>query len=107
MAGGPEDREPGLAAPGETSGSACPGRKAWPQVTGVSPNPGRIAGASYRPPEDTEAIARCSSSSLMPQPYGIRGGWCATFRGGVLEYAMRAGFTGQGPAPLTEVTADG
>ena len=52
-------------------------------------------------------IARCSSSSLMPQPYGIRGGWRATFAGAVLEYAMRAGFTGQGPATLTEVTADG
>jgi predicted dehydrogenase len=53
------------------------------------------------------AIARCSSSSLMPQPYGMRGGWRATFTGGVLEYAMRAGFTGQGPATLTEHTSDG
>jgi predicted dehydrogenase len=52
------------------------------------------------------AVAQCSSSSLMPQPYGVRGGWRATFTGGVLEYAMRAGFTGQGPATLTEVTAD-
>jgi hypothetical protein len=26
--------------------------------------------------------------------------------GAVLEYAMRAGFTGQGPAALTEFTAD-
>ena len=53
------------------------------------------------------AIARCSSSSLMPRPYEIRGGWRATFTGAVLEYAMRAGFTGQGPASLTEYTADG
>lgn len=53
------------------------------------------------------AMARCASSSLMPQPYGMRGGWRATFTGAVLEYAMRAGFTGQGPATLTEVTADG
>ena len=43
----------------------------------------------------------------MPQPYGVRGGWRATFTGAVLEYAMRAGFTGQGPATLTEYTADG
>jgi hypothetical protein len=43
----------------------------------------------------------------MPQPYGVRGGWRATFAAGVLEYAMQAGFTGQGPASLTEVTADG
>src|SRR5215472_14494448 len=54
-----------------------------------------------------QAIARCSSSSLMPQPYGMRGGWRATFPGAVLEYAMRAGFTGQGPATLTEVTPGG
>src|SRR5215469_15548231 len=53
-----------------------------------------------------EAFARCTSSSLMPQRYGVRGGWRATFPGAVLEYAMRAGFTGQGPATLTEVTAD-
>ena len=53
------------------------------------------------------AIARCTSSSLMPMPYGMRGGWRATFTGGVLEYVMRAGFTGQGPATLTEHTADG
>jgi len=54
-----------------------------------------------------QALARCASSSLMPQPYGVRGGWRATFPGAVLEYAMRAGFTGQGPATLTEITADG
>jgi predicted dehydrogenase len=54
-----------------------------------------------------EAFARCTSSSLMPQPYQVRGGWRATFPSAVLEYAMRAGFTGQGPATLTEHTADG
>ncbi len=53
------------------------------------------------------AIARCASSSLMPQPYGVRGGWRATFTRAVLEYTMRAGFTGQGPVTLTEYTADG
>ena len=54
-----------------------------------------------------DALARISSSALMPQPYGMRGGWRATFTGGVLEYAMSAGFTGQGPASLTEHTAHG
>jgi len=34
-------------------------------------------------------------------------GWRATFAGAVLKYTMRAGFTGQGPATLTEHTADG
>jgi predicted dehydrogenase len=53
------------------------------------------------------AVARCTSSALMPAPYGVRGGWRATFTGGVLEYAMRAGFTGHGPATLTEHTAAG
>ncbi len=53
------------------------------------------------------AIVRCASSSLMPQPYGVRGGWRATFTSAVLEYTMRAGYTGQGPATLTEYTADG
>ncbi|HEV8569002.1 MAG TPA: Gfo/Idh/MocA family oxidoreductase [Actinoplanes sp.] len=54
-----------------------------------------------------QAIARCSSSSLMPKAYGMRGGYRATFTGAVLEYTMRAGFTGQGPSILTEYTADG
>ena len=54
-----------------------------------------------------DALARITSSALMPQPYGMRGGWRATFPGAVLEYDMRAGFTGQGPATLTEHTADG
>jgi hypothetical protein len=43
----------------------------------------------------------------MPLPYGMRGGWRATFTGGVLEYSISAGFTGQGPATLTEHTEDG
>jgi len=57
------------------------------------------------------AFARCTSSSLMPRPYDVRGGWRATFASGVLEYAMRAGFTGQGlawawpPSPSTPPTA--
>jgi predicted dehydrogenase len=54
-----------------------------------------------------DAIARCTSSSLMPKAYGMRGGYRATFTGAVLEYTMRAGFTGQGPSTLTEYTADG
>jgi UDP-N-acetylglucosamine 3-dehydrogenase len=53
------------------------------------------------------ALARISSSALMPEPYGMRGGWRATFTGGVLEYAISAGFTGQGPATLTEHTVRG
>ena len=43
----------------------------------------------------------------MPQPYGMRGGWRATFTSAVLEYAMSAGFTGQGAATLIEHTTAG
>jgi len=75
------------------------------QVTGTG-GPGRGSAAQVILGFPT-AMARCASSSLMPQPYGIRGGWRATFAAGVLEYAMRAGFTGQGPAAVTEVTAHG
>jgi predicted dehydrogenase len=53
------------------------------------------------------AVARCTSSSLMPKAYGMRGGYRATFTGAVLEYTIRADFTGQGPSSLTEYTADG
>jgi hypothetical protein len=53
------------------------------------------------------AVARWSSSSLMPKPYGMRGGYRATFTGAVLEHTMRAGFTGQGPSTVTEYTDGG
>jgi predicted dehydrogenase len=76
------------------------------QVTG-SGGPGGRGSAADVVLGYPHATARCSSSSLMPPPYGMRGGWRATFPGAVLEYAMRAGFTGQGPATLTEYTADG
>jgi predicted dehydrogenase len=52
-------------------------------------------------------LARMTSSALMPQPYGMRGGWRATFTAAVLEYTMQAGFTGEGPATLTEHTTSG
>jgi predicted dehydrogenase len=81
------------------------GRPLTVQVTGTG-GPGRGSAAEVILGYPT-AMARCASSSLMPQPYGVRGGWRATFTGAVLEYAMRAGFTGQGPATLTEFTADG
>lgn len=42
-----------------------------------------------------DALARVSGSALMPQPYGSRGGYRATFTSGVLEHSFVAGFTGQ------------
>jgi predicted dehydrogenase len=87
-------------------------------VTGLLGRPGTIHVAAAAGPGGggsaaevvlgyPRAVARCTSSSLMPRSYGMRGGWRATFTGAVLEYTMRAGFTGQGPATLTECTADG
>jgi len=55
-----------------------------------------------------DAIARVSGCSLMPQPYGSRGGYRATFTGGVLEYDFAAGFTGKVVSPVVhEYTDDG
>jgi predicted dehydrogenase len=82
------------------------GRPGSVQVAGTG-GPGGRGSAAEVVLDYPDAIVRCTSSSLMPQPYGIRGGWRATFTGAVLEYAMRAGFTGQGPSTLTEHTADG
>ena len=47
-----------------------------------------------------DAIARVSGSALMPVPYGVRGGYRATFTDGVLEHTFTADFTGQAPRPL-------
>jgi predicted dehydrogenase len=82
------------------------GQPATVQVTGTS-GPGGRGSAAEILLGYPKAIARCASSSLMPQPYGVRGGWRATFTGTVLEYTMSAGFTGHGPSTLTEYTTDG
>jgi len=82
------------------------GRPSTVQVTGTG-GPGGRGAAAEALLGYPQAFARCTSSSLMPQPYQVRGGWRATFPGAVLEYAMRAGFTGEGASSLTEVTADG
>ena len=65
------------------------GQPATVQVTGTS-GPGGRGSAADVLLGYPGAIARCTSSSLMPQPYGVRGGWRATFTGAVLEYTMRA-----------------
>ena len=82
------------------------GRPDTVHVAGLS-NPAGSGSAATVTLGYPQAIARCASSALMPQPYGMRGGWRATFTDAVLEYAMRAGFSGQGPATLTEYTSDG
>lgn len=82
------------------------GQPSTVQVTGTGAPGGRGSAAEVLLGYP-HAMARCTSSSLMPQPYGMRGGWRAAFPGAVLEYAVRAGFTGQGPATLTEYTPGG
>ncbi|MEC4017106.1 Gfo/Idh/MocA family protein [Streptomyces sp. H27-D2] len=54
-----------------------------------------------------DAGARCTSSSLMPKPYGMRGGYRATFTGAVLEHTMSTDFNGPGAGSLTAYTLDG
>ncbi len=82
------------------------GHPAGMHVTGLPGRDGRGSAATILF-DFPDATARISGSALMPQPYGMRGGWRATFTDAVLEYAMTAGFTGQGPATLTEYTSDG
>lgn len=50
------------------------------------------------------ALARCSASSLMPKPYGVRGSWRAVFTDGVLESTWTSGYEGRARAALTEYT---
>lgn len=54
----------------------------------------------------SDAIARVSGSALMPQPYGSRGGYRATFTGGVLEHDFAAGFTGKVESPVVHEYTD-
>ena len=82
------------------------GRPDTIHVAGVEP-PGAGGSAAVVSLGYPHAIARCSSSSLMPKPYGVRGGYRATFDDAVIEYTMHAGFTGQGPSALTVHTAAG
>jgi predicted dehydrogenase len=50
------------------------------------------------------AIVRCSASALMPKPYGVRGGFRATFSDAVLESSWTAGYDGRPSTMLTEYT---
>ncbi len=65
---------------------------------------GSVARVQLRYPE---ALAVCAASALMPKPYGVRGGYRATFSHAVLERSMIAGWEGQGPSTLVEYTAGG
>ncbi len=53
------------------------------------------------------ATAGCGASSLMPAPYGLRGGYRAAFDDAVLESTWTAGYDGRPSATLTEYTEQG
>ena len=53
-----------------------------------------------------DAIVRASGSSLVPGPYGVRGGYRASITGGVLEHSFVADFTGQAPQPVVDEYTD-
>jgi predicted dehydrogenase len=53
------------------------------------------------------AFARTSVSSLMPMPWGARGGYTATFTDGALDAASTMGFDGTPTGTVTAYTADG
>jgi predicted dehydrogenase len=52
-------------------------------------------------------LVRCSASALMPKPYGVRGGYRATFGNAVLESSWTAGWDGRPTGTLTEYGDDG
>jgi predicted dehydrogenase len=54
-----------------------------------------------------DTVVDCSASALMPRPYGVRGGYLATFANAVLESAWTAGWDGRPTGTLTEYTDTG
>jgi predicted dehydrogenase len=53
------------------------------------------------------AIVRCSASALLPKPYGMRGGYRATFTDATIESSWTAGYDGRPTTTLTEYTEQG
>jgi predicted dehydrogenase len=54
-----------------------------------------------------DTLVRCSASALMPRPYGVRGGYLATFADAALDSVWTAGWDGRPTGSLTEYTATG
>jgi predicted dehydrogenase len=53
------------------------------------------------------AIVRCGASALLPKPYGMRGGYRATFTDAAIESRWTAGYDGRPTTTLTEYTEQG
>jgi predicted dehydrogenase len=54
-----------------------------------------------------DTVVGCSASALMPRPYGVRGGYLATFGDAVLESSWTAGWDGRPTGTLTAYTDAG
>jgi predicted dehydrogenase len=53
------------------------------------------------------AVVRCGASALLPKPYGMRGGYRATFTDAAVESGWTAGWDGRPTTTLTEYTEQG
>ena len=53
------------------------------------------------------AVVRCGVSALLPKPYGMRGGYRATFTEATIESSWTAGYDGRPTTTLTEYTEQG
>jgi predicted dehydrogenase len=53
------------------------------------------------------AIVRCSASALLPKPYGMRGGYRATFTDATIESSWTAGYDGRPTTTLAEYSEQG
>jgi predicted dehydrogenase len=53
------------------------------------------------------AMVRCSASALLPKPYGMRGGYRATFTDATIESSWTAGYDGRPTTNLIEYTEQG
>jgi predicted dehydrogenase len=53
------------------------------------------------------AMVRCGASALLPKPYGMRGGYRATFTDATIESSWTAGYDGRPTTNLIEYTEQG
>jgi predicted dehydrogenase len=53
------------------------------------------------------AMVRCGASALPPKPYGMRGGYRATFTDAAIESSWTAGWDGRPTTTLTEYSEQG
>ena len=53
------------------------------------------------------AMVRCGASALLPKPYGMRGGYRATFTDAAMESRWTAGWDGRPTTTLVEYTEQG